>query len=309
MIKIFNINILLFLVLPFLSVTSYAQPWAHPGAVWHFSYMQMFSFGYIKIENTGDTTLLGNDCSILTKTQYGYYYPGYMDTLPLGKAYIYQSNNVVYFYRQHLNVFDTLYHFGALPGDSWKVRSDYIPYDSGYVHVDSITYEVYNGDTLKCLYVSPTPNSCMGWYAGTKIIERIGCINWYMLPEYIDCIMDGNEGGPLRCYQDSAFPQFIFDNQHPCDYVTALPEPRSLSETFSIFPNPASDKINVSFSQNSQGYKIRIVNMQGRLMMAHSISGTFPCQLDLTSLPTGIYTVIFSDDINPLFREKLSVIK
>ncbi len=299
----------LLLVLSFLIVfaEAHSQPWAKPGARWHFSFMQLMAYGYIKMDYTGDTTVQGYECSILTKTMYAYVYPGYFDTLVIGKAYLYEYNSVVYYYLPQLNSFDTLYNFNALPGDKWKVHSDYsIQPDSGYVYVDSISVEVLNSDTLRCLFVSPVAGSCMGWYPGTKIFERMGTINDYMFPQYVDCIADANEGGPLRCYSDSAFPLVTFDYQHACDYITFVPHVQQQDISPNVLFNALSGRVEVFCPQCNNSPLIQIFNLQGNILFQTQLhdSPTY-VTFNIAAFPAGLYIVSIIDENGFSYKRKI----
>lgn len=299
---------LLFILIFFLVFAeTFSQSWAKPGARWHFSFMQLMAYGYIIIDYTGDTTVQGYDCSILTKTRFAYVYPGFLDTAVIGKAYLYEYNNVVYCYRPQLNIFDTLYNFNAMPGDSWKVHSDYsIQPDSGYVYVDSISVEVLNSDTLRCLFVSPVAGSCMGWYPGTKIMERIGSVNGYMFPEYIDCVMDASEGGALRCYSDSAFPLVTFDYLHDCDYITSVPHliPQKISPD--VFFNALSGRLEVFCPQCNILSLVQIINLNGNILYQTRLYDPHAyCTFNIAACPPGIYIVRIIDEYGFSYERKI----
>jgi hypothetical protein len=274
---------------------AYAQSWAPAGASWHFSYMQMLSYGYIKIEYTGDTTIQSKNCKMLQKTIYGFSYPGNYDTIQLTKEYTYSDSNVVYYYEQ--GQFDTLYAFNLQPGDSWKVRNNSPVDDSGKVVVDSIGFEIINSDTLRAIFVSPAPGSCVGWYAGSEIVERIGCINGYMLPDNIDCVMDANEGGPFRCYSDDNFALYQVSTANPCDFITNIIDNSFNENNIIAYPSPTADKLTIETPTHST---IQILNIHGQLIKTIAASDTktnvdhvgwSSCVVNVSALPAGVYIV------------------
>ena len=269
-------------------ISSKSQTWAPSGASWHFSYNQMMSYGFIKIDYVGDTTIQSVNCKVLLKTQYGYGFPGNYDTTVIGKEYTYFDNNVVYYFK--LNQFDTLYNFNAQPGDMWSVKTSYPVDDSSQVIVDSIGYEVINSDTLKSIFVSPVAGSCVGWYNGTKILEQIGCINGYMFPEFINCIMDAGEGGSLRCYTDDAFPLISFDSLHACDFITNISVKYISEESINIYPIPASTKLTIK-NKNTLFPIVKIVLMttQGQKVFENQTQLQQTTEIDISYLPKGIY--------------------
>jgi len=278
-------RLLLLIILTILFSGIKSQTWAPSGASWHYEFNQMFSYGYIKVEYVGDTTVQGKNCKILQKTAYAYSYPGTYDTTVIGKEYTYLENDVVYYFNH--GQFDTLYNFNAQFGASWKVRKNQLSTDSGKVIVDSIGYKIINADTLKSIFVSPAPGSCVGFYAGTEIVERIGCVNGYLLPDYVDCIMDAGEGGPLRCYSDDNFSLYQVDTAISCNKINGIDEHPFSEHDIQVYPNPFSDKFTIILPNKSI---IEILNSQGQLINTfNNVENT--AIIDLTDVSQGVYVI------------------
>lgn len=62
--------------------------------------------------------------------------------------------------------------------------------------------------------------------------------------------------------------------------------------TFSVFPNPTSDFLNVSTSDNIES--IKVFDMNGRLVLSDTYN-TSSVKLDVMSLTNGFYTVLVND--------------
>ena len=62
--------------------------------------------------------------------------------------------------------------------------------------------------------------------------------------------------------------------------------------TFSVFPNPTSDFLNVSTSDNIES--IKVFDMNGRLVLSDTYN-TSNVKLDVMSLTNGYYTVLVND--------------
>jgi hypothetical protein len=78
---------------------------------------------------------------------------------------------------------------------------------------------------------------------------------------------------------------------------------------FSIFPNPASDKIQINFNTiPSNGILFSIRNMQGELVLRRLIQNG-EINIDVSGLKNGVYCVGFSSNDNPLQYSKLFVSK
>jgi hypothetical protein len=269
----------------------FAQTWAPTGATWHYSFMQMFSYGYVKIVSITDTTILGNDCKILQKTQFGYSSPGVYDTVNLGKEFTYLDTNSNIVYRYFNNKFDTLYNFNALIGDKWTVHGIHGTSDSGIVVVDSIGYRVINSDSLKSIFVSTISGSCIGWYS-SEIVERIGCIAEYMFPNYVSCIVDLGEGGALRCYTDNNFPVYTTGEASYCDFITSIDSYLILKDFIEVYPNPAIDRVTINYAKR-QDLKIQVYNMIGECVLQSFLTGNTN-NIDIRTLEKGMYLIKLS---------------
>jgi len=71
-------------------------------------------------------------------------------------------------------------------------------------------------------------------------------------------------------------------------------QPGETQEEVHIFPNPASDKLNVYFSQDNEKRKVGIFNIYGQQVFTHHLAG--PGNIDIRSLKPGIYLLrIYSD--------------
>jgi hypothetical protein len=66
---------------------------------------------------------------------------------------------------------------------------------------------------------------------------------------------------------------------------------QQLDQTLRVFPNPASDRLNVAFGQAVEGpVALRLLNLQGQMLAQqafNSVSGNL--ELDISQLPGGIY--------------------
>lgn len=296
-------RIFIFSVLLILLAKLSAQTWAPAGATWHYSYSQMFSYGYLEIEYTYDTTILGKECKSLQKTQFGYYYPGVYDTVNLGKEFTYLDSNSNIVYRYFDSKFDTLYNFNAQTGDMWKVHGMHVSPDSGIVVVDSIGYRVINTDTLKSIFVSTIYGSCIGW-PSVEIVERIGCINDYMFPNYVTCVADLGEGGPLRCYSDDNFPIFVTGESSYCDFITSIDSNVNAEEFIEVYPNPTSSMINIK-NTSMTGIKIVLISSLSQIIFEYDLNLTRDFQIDMSNLKSGIYFLQVTNDKGVSMVEKI----
>ena len=59
---------------------------------------------------------------------------------------------------------------------------------------------------------------------------------------------------------------------------------------FSLYPNPATDKITIELSGMTQGGNLTIVDIEGQELMQQRITQP-KTQMDISSLPSGVYFV------------------
>lgn len=83
----------------------------------------------------------------------------------------------------------------------------------------------------------------------------------------------------------------------------------SQSKDIKIYPNPASDVLNISLPPNSLGkYKITITDLTGRAMLQTQFDGgNTNKQIDLKSLQTGIYIISVDAGDGNVFKSRLVI--
>ena len=75
------------------------------------------------------------------------------------------------------------------------------------------------------------------------------------------------------------YPLNVGVEKHPAD------------KDIGLFPNPGTDKMNVSFDGQG-GYAVSVQDLQGRTVLERII-GSGTAQIDVSSLSQGMYTVLF----------------
>jgi hypothetical protein len=63
-----------------------------------------------------------------------------------------------------------------------------------------------------------------------------------------------------------------------------------------IYPNPARDKLNIDFNQFYKETKLRIYDMQGKLIVSSDYLSTDKIQIDVEKFPAGIYSLHIAQD-------------
>lgn len=274
----------LFLFFVIFSLTLCAQNWSPSGANWKYSYFGFMS-GYVDIAYTGDTIIDGQSAKVLSKSFHGL--DGSMNVISnaIGKEYTYESNGVIYLRFQ--NQWDTLFFFNAQVGDHWRMAKQ--PFtgvcpENSRLKVLASGNKIIHSETRKYVVVEfCNPDlSTLGWGQDT-IVENIGFIGSYFLPyDQFDGALDGNEGGPFRCYSDDQFTTYSPHFSEACDYIVGVEE---FSNTLTIYPNPVHSEIQFSPDYVTNYTHYTFYSLDGKIQQAGSISPT----IQVNDLSNGNY--------------------
>lgn len=97
----------------------------------------------------------------------------------------------------------------------------------------------------------------------------------------------------------------ISNNTNPCDQIFLNDIKTETKKPFAIYPNPASNKLNIQLIGGEIDCDISIYNINGQALLH---SSTYKSEIDLTSLVSGVYLIeILIGDSK--FIEKLTVTK
>ncbi|MFM6947360.1 MAG: T9SS type A sorting domain-containing protein [Flavobacteriales bacterium] len=282
---------------------SLAQNWAPNGAQWHYSYYGFFP-GYVDIAYSGDTLIDGQVTKKLSKTFHGLGWGMDITSYSIGTEYTYEANGVVYL--RYQNQWDTLYNFNAQVGESWRMAKQpfaNVAAQNSRLKVIATGTKVINSSTLKYVkveFVDPQMNP-LG-FADT-IVENIGFIGSYFLPyDLFDGAVDGNEGGPFRCFTAPNFATYKPVYWEVCDYIMGTTELEGIA-SFQIFPNPVTDQINIPESLIQEYNHFRILSNEGKVIHQGQTTAT----LDVANLPAGNYTLLIESPTQKRFAKVLVV--
>jgi len=270
---------------------------APPGAEWY----NLFNDGeYHKYNvhsyNDGDTILLGQPCQkIVEKIAVP---PGSWLSDSTKTFFSYTSGDTVFMYNNCSHIFSPLYIFNVTEGDTIRIPDFYEPYTVRF-RVDSVKMVQYDTATLKTVYTQMIDTTALpgvsGWFTygfkGGKTgayAVRIGgvwggiypnCYGCAVIPEGCGCV------GPPICYNDPSMS--IKLTTGPCDPPVAVPVTKE-PETFSLYPNPATDVIMI---QTIQEAIVTITSIDGRMIYNTAIPPNKSVQTDLTKFSAGSYFV------------------
>ena len=284
---------------------SFAQNWAPNGAQWHYSYYGFFP-GYVDIAYSSDTLIDGQVTKKLTKTFHGLGWGMDVTSYSIGTEYTYEANGVVYL--RYQNQWDTLYNFNAQVGDSWRMAkqpliSNIIPPNSR-MKVMSTGTMMINNEARNYFVIDKCDSNNMSFgFLQDTLIENIGFLHEYLLPyDQFDGAVDGNEGGPFRCYSDNIFALYKPNYLEVCDYIMGTIELEG-SASFQVYPNPVSDQINIPESLIQEYNHYRILSSEGKLIQ----KGQTTEQIEVANLPAGNYTLLIENQTQKRFAKLLVV--
>ena len=304
--------LLALLLLPLCYIaTAQIHKFAPIGAEWYYEYQDMYRRGYVHIEAVSDTMFGDVKCTKLVKTIHGY--DGFLNqglfSAPYGNEYVTQSNDSVMIYRY--GTFRLLFDFGASVGDTWTVygSNNICPQSYGTVHVVEVGTDTIAGEVLKYVKVLDDQESSWGYcpimypfdepMIPIKIVERIGPMGSYMLPEQ-RCVWDESEGGSLRCYidDDLGYHNFSWDHVN-CGYINdqyqSIDNPGEGLPLF-VWPNPCSNNIHVVLC-NETNSGVCLYDIQGNnVYQSGNIGKSF--DIDMSTFNQGLYLLKVYDGLN-----------
>ncbi len=289
-------NILLLILTMCSLAPTHAQQWCPPGAEWRYDgdVCPLECPGYIRMQNAGDTTINGEPCSRIERIRFYQVMDSPVYTDSLTDLYTYSDSGIAWMFDPQLNAFDTLYDFNASPGDSWQLI--HLPEPALSDPPFSLTvldtgHTIMGGNSFRWLSVQYDFGDL--WsdqiFLDT-LIERIGSIDWYMLPYSLpNGATDAGEGGPLRCYNDNEI-SYQSPTVQTCDIpleVTAhVARPKIL-----MYPNPGTDRLTIRMSVGEKLQGVLVHDAFGRIFLHEATPVENEVVLDTERFPSGCYSI------------------
>ncbi|MCB0793746.1 MAG: T9SS type A sorting domain-containing protein [Flavobacteriales bacterium] len=263
------------------SISSFGQAWCPPGATWHVSTGGLAGSGYTEYTYTGDTLFEGRTSQKITATGY---FTDYIinppTTIPVNDVrYTSLENDVVFLWTNMSGTWawDTLYWFGAVPGDKWfPAGADSVcgpePMDYMFLVTDTTTILI-DGVPLRQLTVEP----------GTfQLTERLGSPR-QVFDEFPFCLIV-EYGELIRCYSDQDINYQNPNWNDACDVGVGI-EGRSGSLAPAVHPTPGHDRFTIQVPTGIQ--QLHVFDLTGRSIFAGPVVNGIP--VDASSWPPGSY--------------------
>jgi hypothetical protein len=297
-----KIIILLFIV--FVTYSNAQITFPAKGADWHYmtiggGQVGPYYYANAEIKYIKDTMVMGKNAALL----------GNIDNFVLSgtlnlrsKTYIYTNNDTVYFCNNTTsNQWRVLYNFNCIAGQSWTIYlQDSSLYstnftntlDSVIVLVDSVKYNIINGEALKTLYVTYQNYAGNPFNTSSLIYDKIGDKNYLLnfIPREA-AICDGCSAyAGLLCYQDSSFNLYQPDTSKPCNYYTLDIKQQAINnEQLNVYPNPAQNSLQVTVNT---GYIVQCIlyDVLGKEVRHEMLDiRQDKAQIDISNLQNGVY--------------------
>lgn len=94
----------------------------------------------------------------------------------------------------------------------------------------------------------------------------------------------------LECYYDNSFAQPAVCDQNWFTEMNV--EKTELSMPVSVYPNPGTDRLNVSLPEGDAGWRYRVLSADGKQLAAGSLPGG---QVDIAGLASGLYFLLLEN--------------
>lgn len=231
---------------------------------------------YQYLRCAGDTTVNGEKAKVVVRTNQIYD----KEAVEVTREYLYEEDDVVYWWNKELEEFTVLYDFGAEVGDKWETK---VGGNSITVHVDAEKpYQDPNtGRTYRMLVVSDAEDVFSG-----EIICGVGH-KTSLFPERLMNRKGGFVVDGLRCYWNNQV-LVLHTSTDDCDAIYSEVhgvEEATLTEGVRVYPNPTDG---ILFIDAPDGEAYRITNVLGQTLM----TGTATSEgIRVASLPAGIYFI------------------
>ena len=270
---------------------AYGQSWCPAGANWLYERGDpMISSGSVQYTYVGDTLLDGWGAQRIRGI--GYFVVsmgGFTDTVYTTEPSVLTrtDGDLVYFWLQAQQVWDTLYWFDAVPGDRWNPGWDCE--DGAYVAVVDTGTTVVEGIPLRTLDLEVWWNNDL--VGETTIMERMGDVHGCVVLRS-PCVV-WESGCQFSCYRDNEIDGYP-DPTATCRLNVGLESLPATTMGLSAWPVPFQDRLIVETTQAMRQAKVRLVDLSGREVFRGAFEGKH-LEVETPGLPAGLYVLQLVD--------------
>ena len=266
--------LIVFLAACLLPATMQAQVWAPPQAHWTFNWSSSLETGYVELNNVANEVVGGVLSQRLVMSRHIFNYQNNAYALIYSSVYHTVSNGDLAMIWTGTR-YDTLYWFGAAPGDHWTCPLAYPP---GSLTVSDTGSTVLQGLVLRYLAVVHAGGAI------DTIYERFGSKQYYLEQQFsfhVDPLIIG-----LRCYSDTLLDLStgIVDS---CDFILSTPD-RTKKDAFTLWPNPGGDQF--SLRTSSVNVLVTVRDAVGRIVYG-PIQWNDQERVPTAIWPAGLYAI------------------
>ncbi|MCB9284671.1 MAG: T9SS type A sorting domain-containing protein [Lewinellaceae bacterium] len=272
-----------------LALPLFSQTWLADGQTWEYDITGGWDpsgNGKLVLQVEGDSTVQGVSCKRMIQS-----FPNATKQV----VYTYAEQEKVYVYDPYTGVFEKIYDFTLVPGDTLHFQ-----WGRKYV-VDSVGVAQIAGANRKFQRIQLFGNSLdSGTYLiaeGLGLVSKMNssfpesdCIFFFLQNSFCDEAVDGRSYR-FRCFSEGGN---VYDPYGLCSLngVWDADENRQLS----VFPNPAASHFTVSVEAGhaDQG-TLMVFDLTGRVLL-QSVK-TLPATVSVDQWPAGNYYILFTGDL------------
>lgn len=297
------------LLLAFISLINpvFSQNWVHSNPVWHYDYWGIGSIGFVKIEQVGDSVILGKNSMILQTTWYNFQYDEFQVLHFMGPTigdtnYVYSESDTV-FYLQN-GQFQKLFDFSKTAGETYSIGTNTI----GNL-CSSTSYSLVTStgtDELGYSYIQLDSPDTSFLELNGKYNTRFGG-GMYLFPiNKLTCDTNAITDLPqfsFKCFQDDD----IFYNPSGVDCQYLLTHLSLMEMDFvdlTIAPNPADNFIDIKTSTAIQ--TIQLLDVTGQIVI--EFEKITSAKIDVSNIKSGIYYLKIASNNGSKRTRKISIL-
>jgi hypothetical protein len=244
---------------------------------------------------TGDTVLNNHAYQVINHNifplQNNYYY--YMRQDTAGKVYgLINADSAEYL----------IYDFSKQAGDSFSISLPSNWFSDIKVHIDS-TANIFDGLTRKTQYVTLT--TTLG-VLNDIFVEGIGSINGFFIAPGAEYTIYDAPDYNLLCFSEQGTVAYHNPYYNTCTFdSTWLSINETLTKnTVQVYPNPTSNVVNVTLSNNYRQALFTLSDLTGRVVLQQPLTAGNTV-VDITGISTGAYIYNITVSNQPAITGKL----